>query len=65
VAFVLPDATVTVDGTLAAAVFELLRFTTKPPVGAGPLKVTVPVTAVVELPWTVLGPMAKVVNVAG
>ena len=50
-----PARTVTVVGTDAAPVFELFRLTTKPPVGAIPLRVTVPVTAVVELPLTVVG----------
>jgi len=34
---------------------ELCRVITVPPVGAGPFMVTVPVTAVVALPLTVLG----------
>jgi len=47
VAVVAPAATVTVAGTVAAAVLLLLRVTTAPPVGAGPFSVTVPVD---ELP---------------
>jgi len=43
VAFVEPAATVTLAGTVAAAVLLLLRVTTAPPVGAFPLSVTVPV----------------------
>ena len=46
VALVLPLDTVTVAGTPAAAVLLLNRDTTAPPVGAGPLKVTVPVEPV-------------------
>ena len=36
-------ATVTLEGTVAAAVLPLASVTTTPPVGAGPLSVTVPV----------------------
>ena len=43
VADVLPAATVTEDGTCAAAVLLLCRVTTAPPVGAAPFSVTVPV----------------------
>ena len=39
----LPDGTVTVAGTVAAAVLLLNRFTTTPPVGAVVFNVTVPV----------------------
>jgi hypothetical protein len=42
VALVAPAGTVTVEGTLAAAL-SLARATCAPPAGAGPLKVTVPV----------------------
>lgn len=42
VAVVAPAATVTDAGTVAAAVFELVRVTADPPVGAGPFRVTVP-----------------------
>jgi hypothetical protein len=43
VAVVAPAATVTDVGTWAAAVLLEVRETTAPPVGAGPLRVTVPV----------------------
>ena len=43
VAVVAPAATVTDAGTWAAAVFELVRATVAPPVGAAPSKITVPV----------------------
>jgi hypothetical protein len=50
-----PAGTVIVAGTVAAVVTELLRLTTLPPAGAGPESVIVPLTAVVELPFTVTG----------
>ena len=42
VALLAPAATVTVAGTVAVDVLPLERETTAPPVGAGPLSVTVP-----------------------
>ena len=43
VAVLCPAATVTVAGTLAFRVSLLVSVTARPPAGAGPLKVTVPV----------------------
>ncbi|MFN7987706.1 MAG: hypothetical protein U0529_09555 [Thermoanaerobaculia bacterium] len=48
-----PEATVTDDGTVAAALFPLLRVTTFPPVGAFALSVTVPVDT--TPPMTLVG----------
>ena len=53
VPLVVPAAMVSVAGTLATAVLLLARVTTAPPVGAGPLRVTVAVEAVP--PWTLVG----------
>jgi hypothetical protein len=46
VAEVEPAATVTLTGTLAAAVLLLVSVTTAPPAGATPLSITVPVDPV-------------------
>jgi len=54
-----------VAGVFAAAAFELLRVTTRPPVGAAPLIETVPVTTFVELPWTLVGLIASDTSVVG
>lgn len=51
----LPAGTVTLAGTDPAFAAELLSETTTPPVGATPDKVTVPVTAAAELPFTEVG----------
>jgi hypothetical protein len=53
VALVAPAATVTLGGTVAAAVLPLERETAAPPVGAGPLRVTVPVEG--DPPVTLMG----------
>ena len=60
VAVVSPDKTVTDAGTVAAAVLPLLRDTTTPAAGAGPLTVTVPVDPVP--PITAVGLSASVVS---
>jgi hypothetical protein len=54
VALVAPAATVTLDGTVAAAVLLLERATNVPPDGAAPLSVTVPVEDCVP-PTTLVG----------
>ena len=43
VALVAPAGTVTLEGTLAAAILLLESVTWAPPAGAGPLRITVPV----------------------
>jgi hypothetical protein len=53
VALVAPTATVTPTGTVAAAVLSLIRETAAPPLGAGPLRVTVPVEG--DPPVTLIG----------
>ena len=55
VTLVLPAGIVTVAGTLAAEVAELFRVTFRPAAGAALEMVSVPVTAVEELPLTVDG----------
>jgi hypothetical protein len=52
-ALVLPEATVTEPGTVADFVSELLRVTTSP--ADMPVRVTVPLTTVVEFPFTEVG----------
>ena len=54
VALVPPAATVTLEGTVAAAVLLLERATWAPPAPAGPLRVTVPVEDCVP-PTTLVG----------
>jgi hypothetical protein len=53
VALLAPAPTVTVAGTVAVDVLLLERETTAPPVGAGPLSVTVPVEG--DPPVTLVG----------
>ena len=53
VALLAPAATVTVAGTVAVDVLLLERETTAPPMGAGPLSVTVPVEG--DPPVTLVG----------
>jgi len=57
-----PEATVTLDGTVAAAVLSLMRETAAPPLGAGPLRVTVPVEG--DPPVTLVGLSATAESVA-
>jgi hypothetical protein len=54
-----PAGTTTEAGTLAAELFELFSVIVKPPVGAGLLIATVPITFVLELPCTELGTTVK------
>jgi hypothetical protein len=63
VALVLPLATVTVAGTAATDLLLLDNETTAPPLGAGPLRVTVPVELLP--PLTVVGLTLKELNSAG
>jgi predicted transcriptional regulator len=58
----LPAATVTETGTVAEEVL-LVSFTTKPPVGAAPVNVAVPVEDV--RPTTLVGLTVKEAKVAG
>ena len=53
VALLAPAATVTLAGTVAAAVLSLKRETVAPPLGACPLRVTVPVEG--DPPVTLIG----------
>lgn len=62
---VFPERTVTLAGTFAAAVLELVRVTTMPLVGAVPETVTVPVTVVVALPLTDVGDSVTDTSVGG
>jgi hypothetical protein len=62
VALVAPAATVTLPGTVAAAVLSLIRETAAPPVDAGPLRVTVPIEE--DPPITLIGLSATAESVA-
>ena len=62
VALLAPAVTVTLAGTVAAAVLSLIRETAAPPVGAGPLRVTVPVEG--DPPVTLIGLSAIAESVA-
>ena len=62
VAPVAPAETVTLAGTVAAAVLPLIRETDAPPLGAGPLSVTVPVEG--DPPVTLMGLSAMAESVA-
>ena len=53
VALLAPAATVTLAGTVAAAALSLERETAAPPLGAGPLRVTVPAEG--DPPITLIG----------
>jgi hypothetical protein len=61
VALVAPPGTVTLAGTMAAAGLPLLRETTAPPVGAGPLSMTPPVDG--DPPVTLVGVSVSEVSV--
>jgi len=63
-ASVAPAGTVTEAGTPTEAVSEL-RVTTDPPVGAGALRVAVPVTTVVDPPTTVVGEIVTDLRLGG
>jgi len=62
VALLAPAATVTLAGTVAAAVLPLIRETAAPPLGAGLLRVTVPIE--VDPPVTLVGLSAIAESVA-
>jgi len=63
VAAVAPLGTVTLDGTVATVALLLDKETSAPPLGAGPLSVTVPVDEVP--PVTLVGLRLSEVSVAG
>ena len=62
VALLAPAATVTLAGTVAVDVLLLVSVTAAPPVGAGPLSVTVPVEG--DPPVTLVGLSAIAESVA-
>ena len=63
VADAFPAATVTLPGTVATAVLELVSVTTSPPVLAGPVRMTVPVED--EPPVTLVGDRLRPDGAAG
>ena len=63
VALVAPAGMVTLAGTVATAVLLLERETRAPPLGAGPLNVTLPVEG--DPPLTLVGFSASEVRVGG
>lgn len=63
-ALVAPAATITLEGTLAAVVLLLESVTCAPPVGAGPLSVTLPVEDCAP-PTTLIGFSVTEERVAG
>ena len=65
VPFTFPAAIVTVCGTDAAELFELVTDTTIPPIGADPLRLIVAVTDVEALPTTEAGEIVSAVTVGG
>jgi hypothetical protein len=62
-AVVAPAGIGTLEGTVAAVVLLLMRVTTAPPVGAGPLSMTLPVEG--DPPLTLLGFSLSKVRVGG
>ena len=62
---VAPESTFTDVGTVTADVLELVKETVVPVVGAIPVNVSVPVTSVVALPFTVVGATVRESNAAG
>jgi hypothetical protein len=62
-AVVAPAGTVKPAGTVATAVLPLMRETTAPPLGAGPLSVTLPVEG--DPPLTLLGFSLSKVRIGG
>ena len=65
VVLVAPAGTVTLEGTVAAAVLLLESVTRAPPAGAGPFSVTVPVEDPSGPPITLLGLRASEETIGG
>jgi len=63
VAEIFPDAILTLAGTVAALVLELLSVTVTPAAGAGSESVTVPATVLLEPPITLEAPTVTPVTV--